>query len=142
MTTALHPIADMFVHKILAGSPIARHLGIVVELADVDHIVMSLPYNESLVTVGTTVHGGVIATLIDVAGAAASGSGITDESTTGGATTVLNVNYIAAANGADLTATADVVHRSRRQTVTDVVVRDSDGGLIATATVTSRIFVA
>jgi len=142
MTTTLHPIADMFIHQVLANSPIARHLGITVDAADIDHVVLSLPYDDSLVTVGDTVHGGVIATLIDVAGASASGSGITDDTTTGGATTVLNINYVTAANGTGLTATADVVHRTRRQTITDVVVRGQHGELVATATVTSRIFVA
>lgn len=142
MTSAMHPIADMFIHQILAASPIARHLGITVEAADIDHVVLALPYDPSLVTVGNTVHGGVIATLIDIAGASASGSGITDEGTTGGATTVLNINYITAANGVDLTATADVIHRTRRQTITDVAVRGTEGELVATATVTNRIFVS
>lgn len=75
-----------------------------------------------------------------IAGAAGSASGVTpDDGATGGATASLSVNYLAPAR-TNLTATATVVHRTRRATLTDVHVHDVDGLLVATEQVSSRFF--
>lgn len=85
-------------------------------------------------------HGGVIATLIDTAGAAALASGISpDDNASGGATANLTVNYLGAAK-TDLTATGKVVHRTRSATLTEVHVTDAQGTLVATGQVNSRVF--
>lgn len=117
-------------------------MGLTVIEAEPERIVLGLAYRPDLITVGTTIHGGVIATLIDTAAAMASGSGVTDPNVTGGATSALNISYLNAANGKDLTATAIVENRTRRRTVTEIKVHDSDGVLIAKASATSTIFLA
>ncbi len=99
-----------------------------------------MPFSPDLVTVGSIVHGGAIAALIDVAGAAASASGTTDEDAAGGATSHLTVAYLAPADGRDIEAEAIVAHRTRSQTVADVSVRDCEGMLVAKGMVISRIF--
>lgn len=78
--------------------------------------------------------------MIDLTGAAASASGLADDEAVGGATANLTIAYLAAAEGSDLTAEAVVIQRGRSQTVSDVVVRDDLGRLVAKAMVTSRIF--
>ena len=66
---------------------------------------MKLPYRPELATMDDVVHGGAIASLIDTAGMASCGprrgAGVA-----GGATVTLNVSYVAAARGQDLTAVA------------------------------------
>ncbi|WP_088941852.1 DUF4442 domain-containing protein [Rhodococcus sp. 1168] len=51
----------------------------------------------------------------------------------------LSVSYFAPAR-TDLAATAEVVHRTRTTTTTEVVVKDTQGNTVARGQVTSRIF--
>lgn len=135
----LDELAHQWIDGVLAASPIARHLGIAVLDACVDEVRMGLRFRDDLVTVPGVLHGGVVATLIDIAGASASASGLTcADGATGGATTHLNIACLAVA-GSDLVATAKVVQRTRTGTHTEVAVHDADHTLVATASVTSRI---
>lgn len=136
----MHALARYWIDEVLARSPFATILGIEIPEAAPDRVVVRLPFRPDLATVGTVVHGGAIATLVDIAGAAASGSGIIDDDVAGGATSQLDVAYLVAADGCDLFAEALVVQRSRSQTVSDVFVRDGKGRLIAKGMVTSRLF--
>jgi uncharacterized protein (TIGR00369 family) len=138
--TLLEPLARQWIEGVIAESPVAKALGVEVVALEVDLVRMRVPYDDQLTTVPGTVHGGVIATLIDIAGAAASASGVaTDDGATGGATSHLSVTYLARASG-DLTAEARVVHRSRSMTQSEVSVHGADGRLVATGQVSSRIF--
>jgi uncharacterized protein (TIGR00369 family) len=129
-----------FVDKILISSPVAKKLGVQMRSIEPERVVLFLPYDASNITVGSMVHGGVIATLIDIAGAAGSASGADSSKTTRGATTSLVVNYLNAANGVDLEAEATVIKRGRDMTVTEIAVRGPDNTLIATGTVTSKLW--
>jgi len=133
-------LARHWIDAVLARAPLARHLGIRVDVVETDRVVLGLPFSPGNVTVGSIVHGGVIATLIDIAGAAASASGIGEEGASGGATASLNIAYLAAADGVDLLAEARIIQRTRSGTVADVDVRDASGRAIAKGLVTSRIF--
>lgn len=144
---AANPTADgvdpnmaQFVEHILAGSQVAKRLGVQLRALERERVVMALPYDVANITVGTTVHGGVIATLIDIVGAACSASGADSSKIKGGATSSLVVNYLNAANGVDLEAEGRVVKRGRDTTVTEIAVRDAKGTLVATGTVTSRLW--
>ncbi|WGX95180.1 PaaI family thioesterase [Nocardioides sp. L-11A] len=136
----MHPIARTWIDDVLAGSPVARTIGIEVVSARAEEVVLALPFRDDLTTVPGVLHGGVVATLVDVAGAAASASGLGDaDGATGGATTQLDVSYVSAASG-DLRATASVLRRTRSTTHSQVVVRDTEERVVAMAQVTSRIF--
>ena len=136
----MHTLARSWIDDVLAGSPVARALGIEVVAAAPEEVILRLPFRDDLTTVPGVLHGGVVATLVDVAGAAASASGLTPgDAATGGATTQLDVSYAGAA-GSDLTATATVLRRTRSATHSQVVVRDLGGEVVALAQVTSRIF--
>jgi uncharacterized protein (TIGR00369 family) len=133
-------LAHHWIDGVLAGSPVARSIGVEVVTVEVDRVVLGLAFREDLTTVPGVLHGGVVATLIDVAGAAASASGLTPEDgATGGATSHLSIAYLAPA-GSDLVATATVRHRTRSGTHGEVEVRDAADRLVATAAVTSRVF--
>jgi uncharacterized protein (TIGR00369 family) len=136
----MHSIAQHWIKNVVLQAPVARTLGISVRSAEIDHVTLAMPYSEELTTTPQVLHGGVIATLIDTVGAAASASGISpDDDASGGATANLGVNYLAAAR-TDLTATGEVVHRTRSASLTEVRVTDAEGTLVATGQVNSRIF--
>ena len=83
--------ARVWIEGLLAGSPVARSIGLRFREIAPDRVVAELPFSTGNVTVGDIVHGGVIATLIDVAGAAASASGVGKGEATGGATSTLAI---------------------------------------------------
>ena len=147
------PRIQEFVEKVLINSPLGTRLGVRLQSLGPDHVEVLLPFDTGNVTVQEMVHGGAIATLIDIAGAIGSASNVDPEQRRGGATSSMTVNYLAAANGVDLVATGRVIQRSSRQTVTEVDVRAAghpaagdpgagggDGPLIAKGIVTSRLF--
>src|SRR6266576_2229114 len=59
----------------LESSPFVAHLGIGIDLMEPDRAVLSLPFADSLPTMGDVVHGGAISSLVDTAAAAAAWSG-------------------------------------------------------------------
>lgn len=145
-----HPDARIqgFVEKVLINSPLGTKLGVRLQSLGPEYVEVLMPFDAGNVTVQEMVHGGAIATLIDIAGAIGSASNLDPEQRRGGATTSMTVNYLAAANGTDLVAIGRVIQRSSRQTVTEVDVRAAGGPaaggqggpLIAKGIVTSRLF--
>ena len=137
---AIHPKFAAMIDGVLIGSPVAKALGIRLGDVEADRVVLQLPFDSSNVTYGDIVHGGVIASLIDVAGAAVSATNADPERHKGGATSALTVNYLAPARGTGLVAEAKTVRRGGNQVVSDVSVWAEDGELVAKALVTSRLF--
>jgi uncharacterized protein (TIGR00369 family) len=118
-------------------SPFAALLGIsVVELAQ-DRAVLALPDRPELATMGTTVHGGALATLLDTTAMAA--AWCTDElpASQRGATAALTVTYLAPAVG-EVRAVGQVLSRGR-SLVTVEVAADCGGTPVARALVTYKI---
>lgn len=137
---AVHEQAQAWIDHVIAASPVASAIGVEVVAAEVDRVRVRITYDEHLTTVPGVIHGGVVATLVDIAGAAASASGLTEvDGATGGATSHLAVTYLAPAQG-DLEAVATVVHRTRSMTQSEVAVRAIGGELVAVGQVSSRIF--
>ena len=134
------PRVQAIIDNVLVASPLGRQLGFELVSIQRDSIKLKLPFKAENVTVGTTIHGGAIAALIDTAGAIASVSGVDPDAQKGGATSNLTVNYLAPAEAIDLVASAQVVSRTRSQTVSDVSVHSPDGRLIAKALITARLF--
>ena len=119
---AVDPRNAAMLESVLIGSPVARTLGIRFDTMETDHVELLLPFSMNHITVGDMVHGGVIATLIDVAGAAAAFSDVDLGVVKGGATGSLSIQYLAPAKSASLRAVADVVRRGKRQVVTEISV--------------------
>jgi uncharacterized protein (TIGR00369 family) len=139
VTAAVEKSIEDLIDAVLIRSPVARGLGIALAEIARDRVVLRLPFSADNITVGTIVHGGVIATLIDTAAAAASVSGLA-VAPKGAATSNLTITYLAPADGCDLTAEATVLRRGKRQTVEEVTVYDDAGTMIAKGLVTSQLF--
>lgn len=125
--------------QFLPTSAYVSHLGM--RLADMGPGMASLtlPFSEQLVTIGTTVHGGAIASLIDTAAMVAAWSDVEAPDRLRGSTVALTVNYLAPANAEDLRATATVLRRGRSLVYLDVEVLGASGALVAKGLVTYKI---
>jgi uncharacterized protein (TIGR00369 family) len=98
-----------------------------------------VPFVDSLVTIGTVVHGGAIASLIDTAAMVAAWSGAEIPPKVRGTTVNLTVAYLAAAEREDLQAIASVLRRGRNLVYLDVEVRSASGNIVAKGLVTYKI---
>ncbi len=137
-TTATVTGSDVM-RQFLPTSPLVAHLGIGLDELDDGHARLRLPFRDHNVTMGTVVHGGAIAALIDTAAMAAAWAGAEMPETLRGATVSLSVNYVSAADGVDLIADARVVRRGRRLTSLQVEVTDPSGDVVATAMATYQV---
>lgn len=138
MTETRSQIRELF-GAYLEHSPFAQLAGLRLDEMDVDRAAVTMPYREELTTFADVLHGGAIATLSDVAAVAAAWSGVSDEGVTTGATVSSAINYLHAARGSDLTATARVTRRSKSFCFCEVTVRDDEDRAIAQAIVTYKL---
>jgi uncharacterized protein (TIGR00369 family) len=125
---------DLIAERLL-GSPVAQHLGLLLETVESGSARLTLPFSVANVTVGSIVHGGVIATLADVTAVAAAVTAA-PFLPTGGATSSLSISYLAPADGDALVATARVVRAGSRQHVVRVEIQNDRGDPVAEALVT------
>jgi uncharacterized protein (TIGR00369 family) len=123
----------------LDASPFGKELGLRIIRLEPELVEMVMPYRPQLATLADVVHGGATASLLDTAATAAAWSNADPAATARGATVAMTVNYLAAARGRDLTATARVVRRGRSLCFVDVDVADTEGTLVAKGLVTYRI---
>jgi uncharacterized protein (TIGR00369 family) len=118
--------------------PFFTLLGLEIEKVTKDFCRMRLPFRPQLRTAAEMVHGGAIASLIDSAGVVAVWSNV-DSSVIRGATIDLTVNYMAAAEGVDLTAEAQVIRRGRSVVFVDVDVTSPNGERVAKGLLTYKL---
>jgi uncharacterized protein (TIGR00369 family) len=130
---------EEIMRQFLPSSPFPGHLGI--RLVDIGPgtATLGLPFAEALVTAGTTVHGGAVASLIDTAGMVAAWSGGEVPDRLRGSTVGLTVSFLAPADGADLQASATVLRRGRSLVHVDVDVRTASGTAVAKGLVTYKL---
>lgn len=100
---------------------------------------LTLPFADSLITLGTIVHGGAIASLIDTAAMVAAWSDAEVPAKACGTTVNLSVAYLAAAEKEDLQAIARVLRRGRSLVYLDVEVRSASGSAVARGLVTYKL---
>lgn len=134
-----HASGADIMRQLVPASPYVGHLGI--RLADIqpDAATLTLPFHEALVTIGTTVHGGAIASLIDTAAMVAAWSHNEVPANLRGTTVGLTVSYLAPANHEDLQATARVLRRGRNLVFLDVEVHTASGIAVAKGLVTYKL---
>jgi uncharacterized protein (TIGR00369 family) len=118
--------------------PFSTLVGLQVEEVRQDYCRMRLPFRPELRTSGEIMHGGAIATLIDTAAVAAVWSDV-DPRVTRGATASMTVNYLAAAQGVELIAEAQIIRRGRSVVFIDVDVFSSTDERIAKGVVTYKL---
>lgn len=124
----------------LENAPFVAHLGIGVESMEPDRAVLSMPFAESLPTLGDVVHGGAISSLIDTAAAAAAWSGAEVPERPRASTVGITVDFLAPARAQGVTADARVARRgSTGLCFCEVRVAADDGTDVALALVTYQL---
>lgn len=123
--------------QLVAAMPFAELLGATVVEATPDRVVMTLTHRPELCTAGGLLHGGVLMSLADSAGALCAFLGLPEGATT--ATTSSHTVLLRAVRGGTLTATARVVHRGRRDVVVETELTDSDGRPVSRTTQTQTV---
>ena len=133
------PTRREIIQQFVPNSPLVQHLGMRLEAIEDGRAELVLPFRAELATMDDIVHGGAIASLIDTAGMAASWADDAEPESPSGSTVTLNVNYLSAARGRDLTARAVVTRRGRNMVFSEVRVTESTGRLVATGSVVQRL---
>jgi uncharacterized protein (TIGR00369 family) len=139
-TPAERPLSGAdFIRQFFPTSPYVAHLGM--QLVDIqpDMATLTLPFTDHNVTIGTIVHGGAIASLIDTAAMVAAWSDVEVPAKVRGTTVNLTVAYLAAAEQEDLQAVARVLRRGRNLVYLDVEVSGASGNVVAKGLVTYKL---
>ena len=128
-----------FIRQFFPTSPYVAHLGMQLDDIQPGMARLSLPFSDALVTIGTIVHGGAVASLIDTAAMVAAWSDIEVPEKARGTTVNLTVAYLAAAEKEDLLAIARVLRRGRSLVYLDVEVSSASGNAVARGLVTYKL---
>lgn len=120
--------------------PYCAALGVRVDAIEPDRVRLRLPFKEENSNPGSALHGGVSASLIDIAGSLAAWTGLEDRPGLEASTLDLSVNYLAAAIGEEVVASAEVLRRGKEIAYSQVDVRSAAGKRIAVGLVTYRAF--
>lgn len=103
------------------------------------HATVGAAFRPELVTVGATLHGGAIASLIDTAAMAAAWSDAEISHEPRGASVNIAVTFLAPASEENVEAHAEVVRRGRTLVFCDVEARTDSGVMVAKGLVTYRL---
>ncbi|MFP5255241.1 MAG: PaaI family thioesterase [Acidimicrobiia bacterium] len=123
----------------MPATPYLSGLGIRIERYEPDEATIRLPFREDLTNDGTYYHGGVIAAVVDTAGAAAAWSGHDFTKGTRASTVAMSLQYVGACKRSDLVCHARAVKRGKELTFTEITATDADGAIVAHAVQTYRI---
>jgi uncharacterized protein (TIGR00369 family) len=127
------------VTKVMLSTPYLSGLGVVFDQYHPDEVVLRLPFREDLTNDGSSYHGGVIAAVIDTAGAAAAWSNHDFDKGTRASTVSMSVQYVGAAKKSDLVCRASTVKRGKELIFTEITACDQEGRTVAHAVQTYRI---
>jgi uncharacterized protein (TIGR00369 family) len=127
------------VRDLMPQTPFLAHLGVVFDRYEPDDVTLRLPFREDLTNDGTYYHGGVIASVLDTAGAGAAWSNHDFDKGMRASTIAMSVQYVGAAKQSDLVCRARTVRRGRELTFTEITATDADGNVVAHAMQTYRI---
>lgn len=111
--------------------PFYRFLGIAIEEVRAGYARISMPNGpNTLGGVGGSVHGGILASLVDIAMLQALVP-MFEEGDLPGGTMDLGITYLRPALGPSVTAEANVLRKGRQVAVTEVEIKDAEGRLCA-----------
>ncbi len=135
MSTELVTLAER-----LIAAPYVARLGVQVASIEAERLQLRLPYKDENSNPGRALHGGVAASLIDIAGGLVSRAALGGGPDVEAGTLDLSVDYLAAAIGEDIIAAAEVLRRGKELVYSMVDVRNEAGKRIAAGLVTYRLF--
>ncbi len=127
------------VAEIMPATPYLAGLGVLIERYEPDSVTLRLPFRADLTNDGTYYHGGVIAAVIDTAGAAAAWSNHDFNKGARASTVSMSIQYVGAAKASDLICHARAVRRGKELTFTEITATDAEGGVVAHGIQTYRI---
>ena len=127
------------VAKIMPSTPYLKGLGIVMEVFEPDHARIRLPFREDLTNDGSVYHGGVIAAVLDTAGAAAAWSNHDFDKGARASTVSMTVQYLGACKKSDLLCDGRALRRGRELIFCEMTATDAQGKLVANGVLTYRI---
>ena len=125
--------------------PYCETLGVTCDRLDAEQAVLRLPWAAGLCTVGGVMHGGVLMSLADAAGAAVAFNNLPDGAT-GTSTIESKTNFVGAVADGDAVATARVLHAGSTTIVVETTLTASspsstsgDDRLVAKTTQTQLV---
>ncbi|MCV7235841.1 PaaI family thioesterase [Mycobacterium branderi] len=127
------------VRDLMPTTPFLAGLGIVFDRYEPDDVTVRLPFREDLTNDGVYFHGGVIASVMDTAGAAAAWSNHDFDKGMRASTVAMSIQYTGAAKRCDLLCHARTTRRRKELTFTEITATDPDGNVVAHAVQTYRI---
>lgn len=125
--------------ELMPNTLFLKWMGIVFDRYEHDDVVLRVPFREDLTNDGTVYHGGVIATALDTAGAAAAWSNHDFDKGVRASTVAMSVQYVGTAKKSDLVCRAQTVKRGKELIFTEITATDSSGAIVAHAVQTYRI---
>ncbi|TML61009.1 MAG: PaaI family thioesterase [Actinobacteria bacterium] len=127
------------VPKMFVSTPFIKGLGMVIERYEADDVSILLPFRADLTNDGVYYHGGVVASVIDTAGALAAWSNHDFDKGMRASTVSLSIQYVGACKKSDLLCHGTTVRRGKELTFTEITATDADGTVVAHAVQTYRI---
>ncbi len=127
------------VRELMPKTPYIGLLGLKFDKYEPDEVIMRLPFKHDLTNDGFVYHGGVIASAIDTAGAAAAWSNHDFEKGVRASTVSLSIQFVGAARQSDLLCYARTVKRGKELIFTEITATDEAGKVVAHAVQTYRI---
>ena len=127
------------VRDLMPKTPFLAGLGVVFDKYEPDDVTLLLPFREDLTNDGTYFHGGVIASVMDTAGAGAAWSNHDFDKGIRASTVAMTIQYVGAAKRSDLVCHARTVRRGKELTFTEITATDADGKVVAHGVQTYRI---
>jgi uncharacterized protein (TIGR00369 family) len=124
---------------LIGSSPFARQLGIHVEAVGEGHVRARLPFAPRNVTIGEQVHGGALASLVDVAATAAAWCSSKLPQNPRGTTIGFQIQFLSGARAEEVVVDARVVTRGNQITIVEVDGRGADGRAVVKALVTYKL---
>jgi uncharacterized protein (TIGR00369 family) len=125
--------------EIMPATPFLKGLGIVFDRYEPDDVVLRLPFREDLTNDGVYYHGGVIASVVGTADAAAAWPNHDLDKGARASTISMSIQYVGACKKSDLVCAARTVRRGKELTFTEITAADADGNVVAHAVQTYRI---
>lgn len=122
---------------LLAMMPFATHLGLLLDEASPDRVVARLAWAPHLCTAAGTMHGGVLMSLADTAGALVAFLGLPEGATT--ATITSATQMFRPVSGGEVRAVAVPLHRGRTVVTAQTSLYDAADRLVAQTTQTQAV---
>ncbi|MCL4413212.1 MAG: PaaI family thioesterase [Actinobacteria bacterium] len=127
------------VPSVMLKTPFLAGLNLSFDAYEHDDITLRLTFREDLTNDGTVYHGGVVAAVMDTAGAAAAWSNHDFNKGMRASTVSMSVQYVGSCKKSDLVCRARAVKRGKELIFTEITARDAAGNVVAHAVQTYRI---